>query len=767
MKKVYILMICLISFSSIWAQQPDLIVQNFTVTPSSGPSPGTVSITFKIKNQGSISTVSQGGFDIIVYLSDNTTISGSDTELWNYWESGSIGAGNFKEYSASNIAIPGSLNNAQTYYIGAYVDKNQFISESNESNNTGYDDYTIASTLKPDLTVGNVSVNPTSGPSPSSVNVTFKVYNQGTASTQSQGGFDIKLYWSTNNTITTSDTELWTYWESGYINAGNFKEYTVNNVSIPSGQSTGTYYIGAYADVNSFISEISDDNNTGYTSFTVSSQPSDPYEQPSNNTRSQAYQISFSGSPPTWYSGVGPTIDPSTDQDWFKFSASTGDSLIIFCDVTSDLDPKIVLYLGDTYKDSRDYSASGGDETLAYNVLMSGTYYVGVGYWTNISKVSSPLANTGSYNLTIIKQSTLKPDLTVGNVSVNPTSGPSPSSVNVTFKVYNQGTASTQSQGGFDIKLYWSTNNTITTSDTELWTYWESGYINAGNFKEYTVNNVSIPSGQSTGTYYIGAYADVNSFISEISDDNNTGYTSFTVSSQPSDPYEQPSNNTRSQAYQISFSGSPPTWYSGVGPTIDPSTDQDWFKFSGSTLKQININCNVTSSLDAKIALYIGNIELSSCDNFGSGGDETLLYNVPSGLNGTYYIGIAYYGTTLKTEDPNANTGSYQLSVSLPQNTDIEQQELSKLPTNIILEQNYPNPFNNFTKVSFGLPTSEELTLSILNVKGELVENLFFGNMDAGYHEITWNTSSVSSGIYFIKLATKEIVLIKQCLHIK
>jgi len=74
--------------------------------------------------------------------------------------------------------------------------------------------------------------------------------------------------------------------------------------------------------------------------------------------------------------------------------------------VTSSLDAEIVLYLGDTLLASRDIGGSAGDETLTYTCTSSGTYYVGIGFYTNIAtKRMGNQANTGSYQLTVQKTS--------------------------------------------------------------------------------------------------------------------------------------------------------------------------------------------------------------------------------------------------------------------------------------------------------------------------------------------------------------------------
>jgi PKD repeat protein len=89
------------------------------------------------------------------------------------------------------------------------------------------------------------------------------------------------------------------------------------------------------------------------------------------------------------------------------------------------------------------------------------------------------------------------------------------------------------------------------------------------------------------------------------------------------------------------------------------------------------------------------------------------------------------------------------------------------LPEDFSLGQNYPNPFNPTTHIEFSLPTPSDVTLEIYNVLGQKVTTLINGQMEAGYHTITWNASNQASGIYLYQLragkatATKKMLLMK------
>jgi hypothetical protein len=73
-------------------------------------------------------------------------------------------------------------------------------------------------------------------------------------------------------------------------------------------------------------------------------------------------------------------------------------------------------------------------------------------------------------------------------------------------------------------------------------------------------------------------------------------------------------------------------------------------------------------------------------------------------------------------------------------------------PTAFALKQNYPNPFNPSTTISYTLPETGNVTLTIYNITGQEVAKVINGSQVAGSHEVTWNASNLSSGIYFYKL---------------
>jgi hypothetical protein len=89
------------------------------------------------------------------------------------------------------------------------------------------------------------------------------------------------------------------------------------------------------------------------------------------------------------------------------------------------------------------------------------------------------------------------------------------------------------------------------------------------------------------------------------------------------------------------------------------------------------------------------------------------------------------------------------------------------IPGKYLLYQNYPNPFNPSTTIKFALPQDSKVNLIIYSILGEEVGQLINQEMNAGYHQIEFNASTLASGVYLyiIKagdfVETKKMVLMK------
>ncbi|MCP4650479.1 MAG: T9SS type A sorting domain-containing protein [PVC group bacterium] len=99
--------------------------------------------------------------------------------------------------------------------------------------------------------------------------------------------------------------------------------------------------------------------------------------------------------------------------------------------------------------------------------------------------------------------------------------------------------------------------------------------------------------------------------------------------------------------------------------------------------------------------------------------------------------------------------------------TGIDDEIRGNLPKSFELSQNYPNPFNPSTNIAFALPTKSNVKLEIFNLLGQKVADLAQGQMEAGYHEVTWNANNTPSGVYFYRIITDEQSLTRKMMLLK
>jgi hypothetical protein len=88
-------------------------------------------------------------------------------------------------------------------------------------------------------------------------------------------------------------------------------------------------------------------------------------------------------------------------------------------------------------------------------------------------------------------------------------------------------------------------------------------------------------------------------------------------------------------------------------------------------------------------------------------------------------------------------------------------------PKEFELSQNYPNPFNPATKINYSVLVQGKVKLSVYNSMGQLVDVLVNEVQASGSYSVSFNGSSLSSGVYLYRIEsgsfteTKKMILIK------
>jgi hypothetical protein len=89
------------------------------------------------------------------------------------------------------------------------------------------------------------------------------------------------------------------------------------------------------------------------------------------------------------------------------------------------------------------------------------------------------------------------------------------------------------------------------------------------------------------------------------------------------------------------------------------------------------------------------------------------------------------------------------------------------IPDGYTLLQSYPNPFNPSTTIRYGLPARSHVALTVFNTLGQQVAPLQNGEQEAGYHEVRFDGSGLSSGVYFYRIQAGSFVQTRKLLLIR
>ena len=83
------------------------------------------------------------------------------------------------------------------------------------------------------------------------------------------------------------------------------------------------------------------------------------------------------------------------------------------------------------------------------------------------------------------------------------------------------------------------------------------------------------------------------------------------------------------------------------------------------------------------------------------------------------------------------------------------------------LHQNFPNPFNPSTVITFDVKNVQDVKVQVFDLSGRLVKTLVNNKTSPGRHQVVFDASTLSSGVYLLRMQagyfidTKKITLIK------
>jgi hypothetical protein len=144
-------------------------------------------------------------------------------------------------------------------------------------------------------------------------------------------------------------------------------------------------------------------------------------------------------------------------------------------------------------------------------------------------------------------------------------------------------------------------------------------------------------------------------------------------------------------------------------------------------------------------------LEESPCIDAGIQ-DTTLVYN--EGRDTLFIPTIDYSGSA---PDIGANEYTSPALITEYQN---QSEEYS-------LDQNYPNPFNPTTAIGYRLSAVNDVELSVFNSLGQKMVTLVSERQGAGHHQVEWDASDFTSGVYYYRIRAGKYVNVKKMILLK
>ena len=258
----------------------------------------------------------------------------------------------------------------------------------------------------------------------------------------------------------------------------------------------------------------------------------------------------------------------------------------------------------------------------------------------------------------------------------------------------------------------------------------------------------------------------------------------------------------KSKRYRMSFqqSGDPWTTYGELTSSLNDSTENygPFYIKANTTDSYARFNFFFGDEAMSNFFIYLDQVSVSRCEYIepeakftvtpvsGNAPLEVSFNNESTGLiNSRQWIfgdgGKSYernpthiyeedgtYDVTLLIWDANGKRAQLKMEGCVTVGTTaVENENNGYLVDNYSLMQNYPNPFNPVTSISFTLPSSEHVTLTVFNAIGEVMDVLVNGNMSAGEHRVQWDASQMVAGVYFYHIQAGAFSDVKKSVLMK
>jgi subtilase family serine protease len=464
--------------TNAWTMQigADLIVLALTAPSTSGAGLSIIA-TDTTKNQGGAAAAASV---TRFFLSSNTTYDAGDIMLGSR-SVPAVNAGASATGSAT-LTIPAATATG-TWYLIARADADDALAETSEGNNTSWRSLQIGA----DLTVSAFTV-PSSAGAGQSITLTDTTANQGGGAAQASV---TRYYLSADSTLDASDALLASR-DVAALGPGASSAGSIG-VTLPAVIATATWYLIAQTDAAGSVVEVSEFNNTTWRTLQIGV-----------DLTVSALSVPAGAAP-------GQTITV-TDTTRNQGSASEQASLTQYY-----LSANSTLETSDVLLGARTVAALGSGASSTGSTALTLPANTAAGTWYVIAKADGEgtIAETSETNNTSAGTLQIGADLIVYSLTL-PTTAAAGQTLSASDTIRNQGGGPAEASV---TRYFLSANNTLEAGDTVLGERGVAG-VAAGATSAGPVTLV-IPSGTTTGTWYLLVRADADGNVAETSETNN------------------------------------------------------------------------------------------------------------------------------------------------------------------------------------------------------------------------------------------------------
>lgn len=176
-----------------------------------------------------------------------------------------------------------------------------------------------------------------------------------------------------------------------------------------------------------------------------------------------------------------------------------------------------------------------------------------------------------------------------------------------------------------------------------------------------------------------------------------------------------------------------------------------------------NVFCSWTQAFDPDLDTVRYRVQLDTVSTF----DSPALRDTSAGIHLSLSVQLPrvnreYYWRVLASDGqvsvPSAEVRRFRITIMTSVPEIKPRTKESETNNQAALEQNFPNPFNPTTTIQYTIPKGGHVRLSVFNLLGQEVAEIFEGVQSAGTYEVTFSKDELPTGIYFYRIQAPGFV---------